>query len=219
MSAYIISPKGRRVANLAEKRFGRLTVSSFVGDDKHGNKMWQCRCDCGNAKVVRGQHLKAGLIRSCGCFHDECSAVANRTHGKRKAKVYSVWGAMLARCRNPNNKRFKDYGGRGIKICESWLHFENFLADMGEPPEGGTLDRIDGNGNYAPGNCTWSTHTQQARNRRSTVHVTVDGVTKPLGAWVEESGLKYATVWRRIFICGWSPKDAITLRKFTSPKS
>ncbi len=110
-----------------------------------------------------------------------------RTHGHAKhdikTKTYSVWRSMRNRCERPNNKQYHYYGGRGIKVCERWAAFANFLQDMGEKPQGLTLDRIDNNGPYAPENCRWATPSEQAINRRSTIFITAHGMTKCLSAW------------------------------------
>ncbi|MCY1042702.1 hypothetical protein OV208_15360 [Corallococcus sp. bb12-1] len=117
---------------------------------------------------------------------------------------------MLTRCTNSNYPGFDKYGGRGITVCERWTSFENFLADMGERPTGMTLDRIDNNGSYAPGNCRWATLKQQSRNKRSSRNVTIDGVTLTVAGWCERLGVKRATVYDRLKL-GWSIERALTI--------
>jgi len=176
--------------DLTGQRFGRLTVLNRTESLKNCSA-WECRCDCGAIKVIRGTALRAGSIVSCGCYNRE-----NHTkHGRRcdrknnkSDRTYTSYISMKARVLNPKAHAYKNYGGRGIKICESWLEggFEQFLADMGERPDGKSLDRIDCNGDYCPENCKWSTREEQAENRRSSILVTFNGETKCISAWARE---------------------------------
>lgn len=176
--------------DLEGKRFGRLLVLSRVASI-NGQSVWNCQCDCGAFKTVRGIALRAGQTISCGCYVRE-----NRIKHGRKIKrsdgktdpTYNSYINMKTRILNPNANNYKNYGGRGIKICQRWLDggFDQFLSDMGERPEGKTLDRIDHNGDYCPENCKWSTTQEQNENRRNSILLTHDGQTKCLTVWAKE---------------------------------
>jgi|SRR5712671_3057393 len=161
----------RPTVNLAGQVFGRLTALSLspVRTTK-GTRQWNCICACGKTKVVRASNLRSGASLSCGCVRAEKATTQlraqNVTHDASNSREYRTWSQMRQRCGNPSSHAWKWYGGRGITVCERWQKFENFLADMGERPPGLTLDRIDYNGNYEPGNCRWATWAVQGANRR-----------------------------------------------------
>jgi hypothetical protein len=129
-----------------------------------------------------------------------------------KTPLYAAWATMLKRCDNEKYARYNDYGGRGIKVCDRWYTFENFFADMGDRPEGKTLDREDNNGNYEPGNCKWSTLQEQCSNKRNNVVITFQGRTLILAQWSREIGIPASAIKRRIFRYGWDIKRALTTK-------
>lgn len=151
--------------DLTGRIFNRLTVIERVGSNKSGNSTWRCICKCGKETIVGGSQLVNGKIGSCGCKGRD------RFIGKLKNQYlseYATYHAMKQRCFNPENKSYKDYGGRGITVCERWLQsFEVFIQDMGGRPEGLSLDRIDNDGNYEPSNCRWATRMEQRVNQRN----------------------------------------------------
>lgn len=164
--------------NLQGRRFGLLTVTGIAPDIQHGRKTdscWHCACDCGRMVIRRSRVLLRGdNEQSCGCFATKALIERSTTHNLSFHPLFGVWRGMRKRCNNPKHEAYDRYGGRGIKVCERWQNsFEAFLADMGTPPFGMTLDRVDTNGHYEPGNCRWATRKTQGENSRSTVWVTL----------------------------------------------
>lgn len=204
---------------LTGKVFGRLTVISEAPTDGRKKSLWQCRCECGSEKVIIGQYLVNGDTRSCGCLLREFLDRGRVTHGLSKTATHRAWCGMITRCYNPNRPIYKDYGGRGIQVCERWHKFESFLKDIGEHPGPGySLDRIDNNKGYSKENCRWATRQEQNRNRRNKVLLTFHGKTQHQKDWAREIGIAEATLKNRI-AQGWSddqivkPSDRAHMKK------
>lgn len=152
-----------KVIDLVGRRFGRLVVLRYVCQD-----LWLCRCRCGQTAVVRGGNLKSANTKSCGCWRRETMAARQTRHGQSRSPEYRAWQMLKDRCCNPGNPDYSRYGGRGIRVCDSWLHaFEQFRADVGpRPSRDRVLGRIDPDGHYEPGNVRWGTRSEQARTQR-----------------------------------------------------
>jgi len=186
-------------------KFGRLTVLRLQEVRNHIS-FWVCRCDCGNEKIARGKNLVSGSTQSCGCYFIDKMT----THGMSRTRVYRIWSYMRQRCNSPKDIGYKYYGGKGIRVCKRWdSSFENFFADMGHPPtDQHTIDRIDSNGDYEPGNCKWSTMQEQNCNRGNNRHITYEGRTLTIGEWAKVVGVDRGTLWHR-FKKGLSPKEIL----------
>jgi hypothetical protein len=202
-----------RVIPLIGKTFGHLTVLRVFSN---GEKIiCECRCDCGNLREADAYNLRRGQSTSCGCVKNlrisqSLMRHGHASHGKPTTE-YAIWSAMIQRCTNPNNNRYARYGQRGIKVCDRWKNsFENFLSDVGPRPSARhSIDRINNDGNYEPGNVRWATAVEQARHRTSSLIVEYLGESKSLMEWCDTLGLrkKYWSIVRRIR-AGWEPTDA-----------
>lgn len=208
-----MSNKGPDIEGL---RFGRLLVLKEVAPYRNprgwirGRKYF-CQCDCGNqTEVHRGSLLKMAT-KSCGCLLVESTKNRSITHGRSHTKIHVVWRNMIKRCTKPTNKHYVNYGGREITVCDRWLHgFENFVVDMGEVPPGKTLDRIDNNGNYEPGNCRWATRKEQTDNRRNSIVVEINGQHMRMKEAAEYLGIPYSTFKNKYRRLGLSVEEIIT---------
>lgn len=205
--------------DLTGATFGRLTVIHKAGR-KDARVMWACRCECGAETMTPTILLRNGHSRSCGCLKREMAADRKRTHGMKGTREYRLWQNMRWRCESQNSDDWADYGGRGIKVCERWGKFENFFADVGRVPDGMSLDRINVDGNYEPGNVRWATPRQQAQNKRTNVLITWRGETHCLVEWERRLGVREGLLQARITHLHWSIDRAFTTpaRKLTKPE-
>jgi len=199
--------------DIVGKKFGRLTAIMFSHSLKK-YAYWKFLCECGNIKVIRGTHVTSGLTLSCGCFRNEQTSKALTTHGhytgRSQTSEICAWKNLKERCLNKKDKGYENYGGRGIKICDRWMKFENFYADMGDrPSDKHSIDRINNDGNYEPSNCKWSTRTEQNSNTRRNRYYTYGGETLTIMQWGRKLGFNPGMLKSRIKR-GASFKDAIT---------
>lgn len=204
----------------AGARFGRWVVLSppkYQG----ASLAHDCRCDCGTTKTVRADRLRNGASKSCGCAARESLI----THGftcketRRESREYWIWNTMVRRCTNPKVKNWADYGGRGITVCERWMKFENFYADMGRRPSSKhSIERINNDGPYDPGNCTWALRSDQAKNKRNNRLIEANGERLHLAEWARRLGADHSTIIGRI-ARGWPESKAVTtpIRKASPP--
>lgn len=207
---------GSKRMELTGQRFGRLVALYDTGERKSGHVVWHCKCDCGNEVDVIGRNLTSGYTTSCGCYKRERVAEVHTVHGmaqhRERHPVYWTWQAMLQRCKNPSHKYYKDYGGRGIKVCDEWhdpVVFINWALANGWQ-RGLSIDRIDNSGNYEPSNCHWVTQKEQTRNRRSNHLITFDGKTQTVVQWAEEVNISPRTLYSRINQSHWPIERALT---------
>lgn len=195
--------------------FYRLTIIEFTERVK-GRQLARFRCECGNIAVLQLSHVMYGTTKSCGCFQAESRLKQSTIHGhlsdRKQSGTYTSWQSMLNRCSNKKWHSYHRYGGRGITVCERWLDFTNFLADMGQRPNGTTLDRRDNDRNYEKDNCCWATRREQANNRAGNLMVEYRGRIQSLQNWSRELNANHGTLRSRIVDYKW-PVD----RAFTEP--
>ena len=206
--------------DITGQRFNRLVACKPTDERRNRSVVWVFRCDCGNEVRRVASEVVRGKISSCGCLHSEVKSreiTANnlrRTiHGHMRRGVMRSptlisWENMHQRCRTPGHKSYKAYGGAGVTICERWSSFKNFLDDMGERPEGATLDRIIGTKGYEPGNCRWATPKEQTNNIRTNRRVTLNGRTQNLKQWAEELGISHQCLRHRL-AAGWTDEQIL----------
>lgn len=203
------------IAVHAGQRFGRLSVVEETEPLSRHVRVFRCRCDCGTLISARLANLRSGHTQSCGCLMRERTVAANRTHGltvgRQIAREFVVWAGIIDRCENPRSHVFQHYGGRGIRMCERWrLSAATFLSDMGRCPSSHhSLDRIDNEGDYSPGNCRWTDKLTQANNTRANRLLTHDGRTRTLAQWARDCRLPYKVLHARLNRYGWSVARAL----------
>lgn len=187
-----------KLIDLTGKKFGRLTVLRRV--ENHGERaFWRCKCDCGNEKDIAGSALRYGRSTSCGCLPKEIIIKRNTKHGYAHTRIHEIWKSMFQRCYNKNDNAYKNYGGRGIVICDEWRDFDVFKnwAFANGYGDDLSIDRIDVNGNYEPDNCRWADRYVQSNNTRRNVMVKIGEVTHSLKVWCDILRLEYSTVKSR----------------------
>ena len=199
-----------KIHDLVGQRFGRLTVIEQAGINKYKKALFSCICDCGKCCEVIGSKLVSGHTKSCGCLQKEKASKRMTTHGNSMTRLAGIWYGMRKRCGDPNSK---EYGGRGIKICDEWLN--SFQAFYEWAMENGysndlTIDRIDVNGDYCPENCRWATRQTQSNNTRANHYITYNGETRTLSEWAKHTGLKYSTLRSRINLYKWDAEKALS---------
>ena len=204
-----------RLIDLTGQRFGRLTVVKRMDDGirPNGTKYvrWLCKCDCSNEVIVDGNSLKRQHTTSCGCYLRERSTQVHTTHGQRHSRLYTIWRTMKLRCSNPKTNGYKDYGGKGVTVCEEWQDFDAFFdwAMQNGYSDSLTIDRKDRNGNYEPSNCKWATQKEQQNNKSTNHLLTYNGETKTMTQWADEYRMNFHTLKERIKR-GWTVEKALT---------
>lgn len=204
----------RATHDMVGERFNRLVVLELSYKKRVGrgfHRYWKCRCDCGQITIKDGIYLRTGDTKSCGCLKSDSMAEANMVHGlARIHRLYSTWKNMRTRCLNPTCPGFKNYGGRGITICERWNDFSLFVEDMWPTwKEGLSLNRIDNDGPYCPDNCEWATYQEQANNKRRNHWIVANGKNQTIAQWAREIGCFTQVISKRIER-GWSGERSVT---------
>jgi hypothetical protein len=192
------------------QRFGMLVVVEMAPGRAGKGRRFVCRCDCGGESMPSAHGLVSGHARSCGCTRGRKPRHGHARRG-RETRTYQAWQNMIARCEKPQNRAYARYGGVGVRVCAEWHTFDVFVRDMGECPEGLTLDRVDGSMGYEPGNCRWATTKEQNRNMKSNRPVEAFGETRSMAEWAEARGLGYQCLYNRIATYGWPPEVALSL--------
>jgi hypothetical protein len=190
--------KKEKTKDITGQKFWRLTAIKFIGMNKRKEKIWLFSCDCGVQKELVAREVVRGKTKSCGCLHHENACL--KKHGDVGTRLYYIWRGMRQRCTNTNNEGYKNYGGRGIRVCEEWkeyIDFKNWALLNGYSKDL-TIDRKNTNGNYEPSNVRWATKTEQTRNRRNTLWYEIDGIKKPLVEWCEIFNISLDTVNGRL---------------------
>lgn len=198
--------------DLTNQTFGKLTVISRLPNTALGRSVWLCACSCGKQKTIVGQSLRTGATKSCGCEKAISAKKRFTKHGLTYSRVNRIWRAMLSRCRNPNVACYARYGGAGVSVCERWLSFDNFFADMGHPPsESHSIDRIDNSLGYSLENCRWATPQEQADNSSKPKLLTFNGETHNISNWAKRLGIDPSTLIERLQT--WPIEEALSCGK------
>ena len=200
--------------DLSGLKFGKLFVPAQTpSKNSSGELEWKCVCECGKQTTVRGYSLRRGSTTSCGCNRGENGKQSWTTHGRSQSAEYGHWLAMIRRCSVPDNQDYAYYGGRGIRVCSRWANNINaFIEDMGPiPGPEFTIDRVDGNGNYEPGNCRWSTREEQSNNRRHVRKYEVDGQLMSIAQIARQKNIPYSTLFDRVNKNGMSLEQALNV--------
>lgn len=200
------SKNGKYTIHRVGKKYGSLKVTGLNREGKRG-RWWDCVCECGNKIVVHSSSLNGGISISCGSM----SCDGRFKHGMSLTPVYKVWIGIVQRCTDKNYTYYHNYGGRGIKVCDRWLNsFDDFYSDMGDIPNGMTIERKDNNKGYSKDNCKWATWTEQNNNKRSNINIKIGENTKTVTQWAKHLGINKSTIYSRVRL-GWGIKDAITI--------
>lgn len=209
--------RNRPIKDHSGTRFGRLVAIRLVERAARGdNHRWLFTCDCGEEKISGIKNVRGGRTQSCGCLQTERRPFNNRTHGLSASNhaEYRIWLGMRARCENPKTAGYQRYGGRGIKVCDRWKSFPDFLNDMGaRPSPEHSIERIDVNGNYEPFNCKWATRAEQGTNKTNNFRIEFNGITQTLSEWASASGVERRLLAWRIRQ-GWTLEQALTPQDF-----
>lgn len=193
--------------DIAGQRFGKLIAIERCGTDKWQNALWKCKCDCGNETVVKCNNLRSGMTLSCGCLKRENAL----KHGGSHTRLYRIWHGIIRRTEDSKRKEYANYGGRGIRMCQEWRNdfaaFREWALNNGYSDDL-SIDRIDNNGDYTPSNCRWVSKYEQANNRTDTRYLTLNGITKSVREWADETGIPYARLKKRMRL-GWPDEKVL----------
>lgn len=207
------------------EKYGRLTVIRRIGTNKNGYAVWQCKCDCGNIVEVTSHSLRSGNTKSCGCYNIESSTkrivLLNTKHGKSNTRIFRIWNLMKSRCYNKNSINYSDYGGRGIIVCDEWLHDFQAFYDWSiangyvetKSRTDYTIDRIDVNGNYCPDNCRWVNIKVQQNNKRTNKIIEFNGEKHTISEWSDIIGIDYDVLQHRLSSKTYTVERALTEKK------
>lgn len=208
------------IIDITGQTFGRLKVLHKHPENDSLNRVcWVCECSCGTIVTINGWAIRSGNTKSCGCYANDLRiqlGKANRTHGMTNTPEYKTWDSMKERCNNPNSSQYLNYGGRGIRVCDSWYNsFEAFYRDMGpRPSDKHSIDRRDNDGHYDPGNCRWALMEVQANNKRNNVNYEFNGSRMSLSKIARETGIPQQTLYSRINRMGLTIEEAVSWNNY-----